>query len=80
VSAEDTAGADAMMAASSRDSRRKTGEDGVSKLIGVLLMAAAASAGAAEPAGMIKIANGAVTIERSGEKHPATPGARIEAG
>ena len=29
---------------------------------------------------MIKIANGAVTIERSGEKHPATPGARIEAG
>ena len=52
----------------------------MSKLIGVLLMAAAAGAGAAEPAGMVKIANGAVTIERSGEKHPATPGARIEAG
>jgi hypothetical protein len=52
----------------------------MSKLIGVLLMAAAMTVCAAEPAGIVKIATGAVTIERSGDKYPAAPGTRIEAG
>jgi hypothetical protein len=52
----------------------------MSKLIGVLLMTSAMGVCAAEPAGIVKVANGTVTIERSGEKHPATPGARVEAG
>ena len=52
----------------------------MSKLIGVLLMASAMGVCAAEPAGIVKVANGAVTIERSGEKHSAAPGTRVETG
>ena len=52
----------------------------MSKLIGVLLMTSAMAVCAAEQAGIVKVASGTVTIERSGEKHPAAVGARIEAG
>ena len=53
----------------------------MSKLIGVLLMTSAMAVCAAEQAGIVKVASGTVTIERSGEKkHPAAVGARVEAG
>ena len=52
----------------------------MSKLIVFLLMTWAMAVCAAEPAGIVKVANGAVTIERSGEKHAAQPGMRVEAG
>ena len=49
-------------------------------LLGVLFLLWAGAASAAQPAGIVKIANGTVAIERSGEKHPAVPGARVEVG
>lgn len=50
------------------------------KLLVVLMLGWAGSAGAAQPAGIVKIANGSVTIERSGEKQQAAAGARVEVG
>jgi hypothetical protein len=49
-------------------------------LLGVSLLAWSGLALAAQPAGIVKIANGSVTIERPSEKRAATPGARIETG
>lgn len=49
-------------------------------LVALLLCALSVEAWAAEHAGVVKIAKGAVTIERPGEKSPATPGARVHSG
>lgn len=50
------------------------------KLTGILALVCVGSAAAAQPAGIVKIANGSVAIERSGERHPAAAGARVEVG
>ena len=53
----------------------------MSRMLAVLLLCALnATAWAAEQAGVIKIAKGAVTVERAGEKSLATPGARVQSG
>jgi hypothetical protein len=49
-------------------------------LLGVVFLACTAGACAAQPAGIVKVASGSVTIERSGEKVAAAVGAKVEAG
>jgi len=48
--------------------------------IGVLLLAWASVASAAETAGFVKIANGTVSIERAGDRQAATAGTPVLAG
>jgi hypothetical protein len=49
-------------------------------MLAALVLCAVAAASAAEQAGTIKIAKGAVAIERSGEKSAAVPGAPVQSG
>ena len=52
----------------------------MSKLLGIVFLVWTSVTCAAQPAGIVKIATGNVTIERAGEKQAATPGARVEPG
>ena len=52
----------------------------MAKLMGVLLLAAASLASAAEPAGLVKVVNGPVAIHRADGKLVAVPGARVMVG
>jgi hypothetical protein len=52
----------------------------MSRMLVALLCALSVAASAAEQAGVVKIAKGAVTIERSGAQSSATPGARVHSG
>ena len=47
--------------------------------LGVTLFIAAQGAGAVEAAGIVKIAEGAVSIERAGAQLPVTPGTAVQA-
>ena len=52
----------------------------MSRMLVALLCALSLAASAAEQAGVVKIAKGVVTIERSGAQSSATPGARVHSG
>ena len=49
-------------------------------VLGISMLAWAMSAWTAQPAGVVKMANGEVTIERATAKHAAAPGAQVHVG
>lgn len=49
-------------------------------LLGISILAWINSAWSAQPAGIVKIAHGEVTIERAAAKHAAAPGAPVQIG